>query len=88
MKAQLSAVCSSEIPSRAHRINLTRFHFLYKLLHNIFTLIYLYLNISLSGKALQCEADVIRDIRFLDKVPPAMLVSAQACVAKSMEENW
>jgi len=40
------------------------------------------------GKALQCEADVIRDIRFLDKVPPAMLVSAQACVAKSMEENW
>ncbi|XP_066927988.1 uncharacterized protein [Clytia hemisphaerica] len=40
------------------------------------------------GKGLQCEADIIRDICLMDKVSPAMLVSAQACVAKSLEENW
>lgn len=37
---------------------------------------------------LHCNAEIIRDIPILDKVTPAMLISAQACVARSMEENW
>ena len=40
------------------------------------------------GKDLKCEADIIREIPLMEKVTPPMLVSAQACVAKSMEENW
>ncbi|XP_048577113.1 uncharacterized protein LOC5521613 isoform X2 [Nematostella vectensis] len=37
---------------------------------------------------LQCKADIIREIPVLDKVTPAMLLSAQACVARTMEEAW
>lgn len=37
---------------------------------------------------LNCKADIIRDIPTLDKVTPAMLISAQACVSRSIEENW
>ena len=44
--------------------------------------------ILLLGKDLKCEADIIREIPLMEKVTPPMLVSAQACVAKSMEENW
>ncbi|XP_057302153.1 regulator of G-protein signaling protein-like [Hydractinia symbiolongicarpus] len=41
-----------------------------------------------NGQDLKCNAEIIKDIPFLEKVTPAMLVSAQACVAKSLEENW
>ena len=43
---------------------------------------------SFSVEYLNCKAEIIRDIPTLDKVTPPMLVSAQACVARSMEENW
>ena len=42
----------------------------------------------LLGKDLKCDADIIKEIPYMEKVTPAMLISAQACVAKSMEENW
>lgn len=37
---------------------------------------------------LHCKAEIIKDIPLLDKTTPPLLVSAQACVARSMEENW
>ncbi|XP_071845917.1 uncharacterized protein [Apostichopus japonicus] len=40
------------------------------------------------GAALQCDADVIQDIPMMEKVTPQMILSAQACVARSMEEKW
>ncbi|XP_065644591.1 regulator of G-protein signaling protein-like isoform X12 [Hydra vulgaris] len=40
------------------------------------------------GKDLNCNAEVISQIPLADKVTPAMLISAQACVAKSLEESW
>ncbi|XP_022110111.1 uncharacterized protein LOC110989791 [Acanthaster planci] len=40
------------------------------------------------GYALQCDAEIIQDIPHLEKVTPQMLLSAQACVARSMEEKW
>ncbi|XP_065055598.1 regulator of G-protein signaling protein-like [Rhopilema esculentum] len=40
------------------------------------------------GKALDCTADIVRDLPQMDKVTPAMLVSAQTCVTRSMEEKW
>ncbi|XP_038077121.1 uncharacterized protein LOC119744960 isoform X2 [Patiria miniata] len=40
------------------------------------------------GNALQCDAEIIQEIPHLEKVTPQMLMSAQACVARSMEENW
>ncbi|XP_033626065.1 uncharacterized protein LOC117289176 [Asterias rubens] len=40
------------------------------------------------GGALQCDAEIIQDIPSLEKVTPPMLLSAQACVAKSLEEKW
>ncbi|XP_047130326.1 regulator of G-protein signaling protein-like isoform X2 [Hydra vulgaris] len=40
------------------------------------------------GKDLKCNAEVISQIPLADKVTPAMLISAQACVAKSLEESW
>ncbi|KAJ7337078.1 regulator of G-protein signaling [Desmophyllum pertusum] len=43
---------------------------------------------SSSVEYLHCKADIIRDIPLLEKTTPPMLVSAQACVARSMEENW
>ena len=49
---------------------------------------YDYMIILPLGKDLKCEADIIREIPLMEKVTPPMLVSAQACVAKSMEENW
>ncbi|XP_068697043.1 regulator of G-protein signaling protein-like [Montipora foliosa] len=48
-----------------------------------------FINIPTSAvEYLNCKAEIIRDIPTLDKVTPPMLVSAQACVARSMEENW
>ncbi|XP_033125266.1 uncharacterized protein LOC117123459 [Anneissia japonica] len=41
-----------------------------------------------NGAALQCNAEIIEDIPYLDKVTPQMIMSAQVCVAKSIEENW
>ncbi|XP_070576082.1 uncharacterized protein [Ptychodera flava] len=41
-----------------------------------------------SGEALRCNAEVIKEIPKLTKVTPPMLLSAQACVVKSMEEQW
>ncbi|XP_071958760.1 uncharacterized protein, partial [Antedon mediterranea] len=40
------------------------------------------------GSALQCSAEIIEDIPYLDKVTPQMIMSAQVCVAKSIEDNW
>ncbi|XP_029201418.2 regulator of G-protein signaling protein-like isoform X1 [Acropora millepora] len=48
-----------------------------------------FINIPMSAvEYLNCKADIIRDIPTLDKVTPAMLISAQACVSRSIEENW
>ncbi|XP_072051983.1 uncharacterized protein [Amphiura filiformis] len=40
------------------------------------------------GGALQCDADIVLDIPNMEKVTPQMILSAQACVARSMEERW
>jgi len=43
---------------------------------------------AMHGKDLKCNADIIKEIPFMEKVTPAMLVSAQACVSKTLEESW
>ena len=43
---------------------------------------------AMHGKELKCNADIIKEIPYMEKVTPAMLVSAQACVSKTMEESW
>ena len=40
------------------------------------------------GKDLNCPADIIKEIPRMEKVTPAMLLSAQSCVSKNMEETW
>ncbi|XP_046843121.1 regulator of G-protein signaling 22-like [Xenia sp. Carnegie-2017] len=45
-------------------------------------------NIEDPCRSLHCQADIIRDIPLIDHVTPAMLVSAQACVIRSLEEQW
>ncbi|XP_078664963.1 uncharacterized protein LOC144907612 isoform X2 [Branchiostoma floridae x Branchiostoma belcheri] len=40
------------------------------------------------GVALQCDAQVIRDIAKMGSITPAMLLSAQAAVAKSLGDRW
>lgn len=41
-----------------------------------------------AAEYLHCKAEIIKDIPLLEKTTPPLLVSAQACVARSMEENW
>ncbi|XP_071958762.1 uncharacterized protein [Antedon mediterranea] len=41
-----------------------------------------------NGSALQCSAEIIEDIPYLEKVTPQMIMLAQACVAISIEDNW
>eukprot|EP00794_Sanderia_malayensis_P011320 gene11320-12506_t len=41
-----------------------------------------------NGKALACNADIVKELSQMTKVTPAMLVSAQTCVARSMEDKW
>ena len=38
--------------------------------------------------ALDSNAEVIREIPKMDKVTPAMLVSAQSCIVRSLEQRW
>ncbi|XP_035659612.1 regulator of G-protein signaling protein-like isoform X3 [Branchiostoma floridae] len=40
------------------------------------------------GVALQCEAQVIKDIAKMGNITPAMLLSAQAAVGKSLGDRW
>eukprot|EP00057_Strongylocentrotus_purpuratus_P012412 XP_011666886.1 PREDICTED: uncharacterized protein LOC580694 isoform X1 [Strongylocentrotus purpuratus] len=40
------------------------------------------------GADLATDADIIADLPNMEKVTPQMLMSAQTCVAKSMEEKW
>nr|XP_054769531.1 uncharacterized protein LOC129277365 [Lytechinus pictus] len=40
------------------------------------------------GADLNTDADIIADIPNMEKVTPQMLMSAQTCVAKSMEMKW
>ncbi|XP_002736161.2 uncharacterized protein LOC100376370 [Saccoglossus kowalevskii] len=41
-----------------------------------------------SGAALECRAEVIGEIPKMTNVTPPMLLSAQACIVKSMDEQW
>lgn len=49
---------------------------------------FIYMYLSTTGKDLKCEADIVKDLPTLEKPTPAMLLTAQACVARSMEEQW
>ena len=49
---------------------------------------YMYTMTPAGIEALQCTADVIKEIPRLERVAPAMLISAQSCVARSLEETW
>ena len=51
-------------------------------------ILFLFLYVCILVEYLHCKAEIIKDIPLLDKATPPMLVSAQACVARSMEENW
>ena len=39
-------------------------------------------------EALECDAEVVKEIPYMDKVTFLMLQSAASCVARRLEEKW
>lgn len=48
----------------------------------------MYVDCYFTGFLLDCSDDIIRQIPTMEKVPPSVLICAQASVYRSMERKW